>query len=70
MENLLDIQELSKKLKVKPSTIYGWVHEGYIPHIKLGRLVRFSERKVEEWLKEKEHKGRKQRVPEINLNLS
>ena len=67
MDDLLDINELAKKMHVKVSTVYGWVHEDYIPHIKLGRLVRFSEKKIEEWIRNKEHKGRLQRIPEVTL---
>ena len=67
MDDLLDINELAKKMHVKVSTVYAWVHEDYIPHIKLGRLVRFSEKKVEDWLRKKEHKGRLQRIPKLTL---
>jgi excisionase family DNA binding protein len=28
--------------------IYGWIHEGLIPYYKLGRLVRFNEREIQE----------------------
>lgn len=67
MDKLLDINQLSRLLSVKPKTIYHWVHIDYIPYHRLGRLVRFSEREVEEWLRKmgKYHKGRKQRVPEV-----
>lgn len=50
MEKLLTIDELAKVLSVKKSTIYQWVHLGLIPHIKVGRLLRFKEENIEKWL--------------------
>ncbi len=67
MNSLIDINKLSLKLSVKPMTIYGWVHEGTIPHFKLGRLVRFDEVVIEEWLKKRKVNGRSQRALDINL---
>lgn len=58
MEKLLTPQQLSDLLQVKLSTIYKWVHYGYMPFVKIGSLVRFREEKVEEWLKIKAKKGR------------
>jgi len=59
MEKLLTSKQLSELLQVKPSTVYKWVHYNYVPHVKVGALVRFKEKKVEEWLKKREHKGRR-----------
>jgi len=50
MEKLLTIDELAKVLSVKKSTIYQWVHLGLIPHIKVGRLLRFKEENIQKWL--------------------
>ena len=50
MEKLLTIDELAKVMSVKKSTIYQWVHLGLIPHIKVGRLLRFKEGNIEKWL--------------------
>ncbi|MBU0683514.1 MAG: helix-turn-helix domain-containing protein [Candidatus Omnitrophica bacterium] len=47
---LLSIQELSEHLKVSTNTIYSWVSQKRIPHIKVGRLVRFEKGKINEWL--------------------
>lgn len=54
MERLLTIDELAEVLSAKKSTIYGWVHLGLIPHIKVGRLLRFRERDIEKWLSSKQ----------------
>ena len=58
MDKLLTDEQLSQLLQVKPSTIYKWVHYDYVPHLKVGSLIRFKEKKVEEWLKKRERKGR------------
>jgi len=67
MEKLLTAEDLSKKLKISKATIYRWTHEQYIPHVKMGRAVRFNEKAVAEWLKKQEQKGRSNLIPEIYL---
>lgn len=47
---------MAQLLSVKPSTVYKWVHEGRIPHYKLGKSVRFREDEVWDWVRK--HKGR------------
>ena len=49
--NLVTIKELSEFLKVKTSTIYGWVHSGTVPFIKLNGLLRFDMDEILEWVK-------------------
>ena len=70
-EPLLTAAQLAPKLAVKTSTLYEWVRMGYIPCIRLGTgkkkpLVRFSQFRVQEWLKQKEVDGSTKRVPEIS----
>ena len=67
MSKLLTPHEMAEYLGVKVSTIYQWTHIGYIPHMKLGRFVRFKENDVLEWLDSKARKGRSQRLLEIEL---
>jgi len=50
MEHLLDIEELCRILGVKKATIYAWIYQHKIPHIKLGRLVRFRESEIIDWI--------------------
>ncbi len=61
MQPLLTPQQIAELLGVKPSTIYQWTHEGFIPHVKLGRLVRFDEGAVTAWVADRSHAGRKTR---------
>jgi excisionase family DNA binding protein len=65
MEKLLDTPGLADWLSIKPSTIRKWVHYGYIPHVKLGRCVRFVKEDIEKWLKERAEKGRSTLAPDI-----
>lgn len=51
MEPLLKVEEVTSLLGVERSTIYDWVHQRKIPHLKLanGRL-RFRRSTLEKWL--------------------
>lgn len=48
----MDINELSDKLGVEVSTIYKWTHKRTIPFVHIGKLVRFRETDVMNWLAE------------------
>jgi len=58
MNRLLTPAEIADLLGVKPSTIYQWTHQKFIPHVKLGRLVRFREQVVLEWVEKRSESGR------------
>ncbi len=62
---LLNVQEIADLLGVKKSTIYQWTHQGFIPHVKVGKLVRFKPDAVMKWVNEKETGGRKNRKYDI-----
>lgn len=64
-KKLMNAAQVAEWLNVKESTIRKWVHYGFIPHIKLGRCVRFSEEDIQRWLKERSEKGRPTLLPEI-----
>ncbi len=67
MDRLLTVDDLAAWLQVKPRTVYQWVHEGYIPVIKLGVLVRFDQASVKEWMKKRETPGRSSKRLEVDL---
>ncbi|MBF0559695.1 MAG: helix-turn-helix domain-containing protein [Nitrospirae bacterium] len=48
--NIVTLDELSAILKVPKKTIYGMVHQGKIPYLKFGRLLRFDLDKVYAWM--------------------
>ena len=65
MERLLDTAAIAEQLGMSVSTIRKWVHYGFIPHVKLGRAVRFREKDIEKWIEERTEKGRASLAPEI-----
>ncbi|MGD8535282.1 MAG: helix-turn-helix domain-containing protein [Candidatus Aminicenantes bacterium] len=58
MIKLLTPEELSQILHVKISTIYQWTHMGTIPFVKIGKLIRFKEDDVKEWIDKREIKDK------------
>ena len=50
---LMKVAQVSEMIDVKEKTIYDWVHKRQIPHLKLGRLVRFDRSEIESWLSTK-----------------
>ncbi len=58
MQKLLTVEEIAEYLQVRPSTIYQWTHQGFIPHVKLGNRVRFRLSQVDRWVEKKSCEGR------------
>ncbi len=53
MENrYLNIEELSRYLGIKKSTLYSRVEKREIPFYKIGRLVRFKLEDIEQWIED------------------
>jgi len=46
----MDITELSKRLGIPRNTLYDWAAFGKIPHLKIGKLLRFEPEAIEKWL--------------------
>lgn len=59
MERLMTAKQVSELIEVRPSTIYQWVHFGLIPHVKIGKCVRFKKDELLRWI-DKNH--RRERV--------
>jgi len=60
----LDIKELSQYLKIKPSTLYAWVSQGKIPHLKINNsLIRFEKEKIVAWVKSFQKEGSEMSFP-------
>jgi excisionase family DNA binding protein len=66
MNRLLIPAEIADLLGVKTSTVYQWTHIGFIPHVKLGRLVRFREQAVMEWIEKRSEAGRRNRKASLD----
>lgn len=60
----LDIKELSQYLNIKPSTLYAWVAQGKIPHVKICGLIRFRPEEIEAWV-ESFQQDRQKKHPQI-----
>jgi excisionase family DNA binding protein len=53
MSELLTIEEMANRLKVQKSWLYQFTRlkdEGAIPHLKVGKYLRFEEAKVLAWI--------------------
>jgi excisionase family DNA binding protein len=57
MKQYLNIAALAERLLVKHSTLYSWAEQGMIPHLKLGRLLRFDPDEIEAWLQDHRVEG-------------
>lgn len=49
-DSLITAAELADRLALSTSTILNWFEAGRLPGFKLGRVVRFREDEVLEWL--------------------
>jgi len=68
VNRLLTVDEVATWLQIKPRTIYQWVHEGYIPVIKLGSLSRFDQASIAAWIKKRETPGRPKQRIELDMS--
>ena len=55
IEDLLTPEEVCSLLKIKKQRLYEWVHFDRIPYIKIVRFLRFSGKRIKEWLEENTH---------------
>jgi excisionase family DNA binding protein len=53
----LTVEEVAARLQVSPSWIYKKVTAKIMPHIRVGGLVRFSEKEINDWLQSHHVKG-------------
>lgn len=49
-KSLLTYKDVAMRLAVSPQTVRVWVMKQKIPFIKIGRLVRFKEEEIEQWI--------------------
>jgi len=49
-ELLINVKQLSESTGLSVFTLYSWINQKRIPYVKVGRLVRFEPRKIEEWI--------------------
>lgn len=56
-EQLLPVRSVAELLHVKESTIRKWVADMQIPHLRLGKTIRFRKTEVLQWLEDNAKKG-------------
>jgi excisionase family DNA binding protein len=55
---LIPYHEAAKLLHVPVGTLYAWVHENRVPHVRLGaRTVRFDVAALEAWVRARARQG-------------
>ena len=59
-EVLLDVGQVAAMLKVSIATVRRWVWQGYIPYMKIGKAIRFSNLDIESWVGTKCANSKKQ----------
>ncbi len=50
-KRLLNIREAAEYLATTVGSLYQKIHKGTIPHVKIGRSVRFDIEKIDEFIK-------------------
>jgi len=50
-KRFIGVEELATYLDISVNTIYFWIYQRKIPYHKIGRLVRFDLREIENWIK-------------------
>jgi excisionase family DNA binding protein len=58
MPPLLTADDVAQMLQVKRSWVYAAARQGQIPHVRLGRYIRFREEAIERWLAGREQQSR------------
>ena len=69
-ENLLKPAEVAELLQVQKSTVYKWAHYDYIPHVKLGRALRFRKKVIDRWVKKKERERKVESLDMEGLDIN
>lgn len=54
---LMTMSEIAQELNNSPHTIRSWVRAGFIPHLRVGRQIRFDLDEVRAWLKRRSCQG-------------
>jgi len=48
----LSVEEIAQHLGIKKDTVYKWVRNRNMPAHKVGRLVKFQVKEVDQWIRE------------------
>jgi excisionase family DNA binding protein len=61
----ITVKEAAGFLSIKEKTIYYLVHQGLIPHYRIGKMVRFNKDELESWMRSKKAESLKTHVDKI-----
>lgn len=50
-KRFIGVKDLAEYLGVSVNTVYAWTSQHRVPYVKVGKIVRFDTKKVEEWIK-------------------
>jgi len=67
-DDVFDYRGLSAYLKLSPNTLRHKVADGKIPFFKIDGAVRFSKRRIDEWIEKLQREGKKKN-PENKSDL-
>lgn len=59
MTRLLTADEVAERLQLPKSWVYRSAREGRMPHVQLGRYIRFAEEDVDAWVQQQRQQGRR-----------
>ncbi len=51
-ERWLSVEEIAQHLGIKKETVYKWVRKRNMPSHKVGRLIKFQAKEVDQWIRE------------------
>lgn len=66
-DDIMTAHDVAEWLQVSLVTVRRWTSSCYIPHVKVGRIVRFQKGVIDNWLAKRSSNGRTRRVPEVTL---
>lgn len=49
MSEFLSLLDVCERYEISKHTLYQWTAKGFIPHLKLGGLLRFREQDLRRW---------------------
>ena len=55
---IMRADEVRKMLGIGRNTLYNWCEQGIIPHKRIGRVILFSRKRIQEWLENNENERR------------
>lgn len=64
----LDVKNLSSHLLIKEKTVYYLVSNGLIPHYRIGKLIRFKEEEVDQWMKTKKALSHEEHLAKVTAS--